>query len=125
MGCWPFDVRLVHPLLFAGLSRRTNRRLTPVLPLTPFVPEAARHETSRSAGDVALAEAAPARALDLGTAVGVAGHRIWKLRYWQRWFDRIGGQPARDAPAFAGVRSEAASEREFLTNREAGCILRW
>ncbi len=35
-----------------------NRRLMPVLPLAPLMPEAARHETSRSAGDVALAEAA-------------------------------------------------------------------
>ena len=42
----------------AATAIRRNRRLMPVLPLAPLMPEAARHETSRSAGDVALAEAA-------------------------------------------------------------------
>lgn len=50
-----------------------NRRLMPVLPLASFVREAARHETSRSAGDGALAKATPARVLDLGAAVRLVG----------------------------------------------------
>ena len=54
-------------------QQESNRRLMPTLPRAGFVLQAARHETSRSTGDVALAEAPQARVLELGAVVGLVG----------------------------------------------------